>query len=120
MNDFINEVSAWSWDGVSIENIKARAERYKLSLEDLIDDAFVGGWPESVPELYRGFIRGRIDSGHRYYMEILACDQNGRALVMRGVANLFTDAEGYKVVETTTATALAWADSYRLQAATCP
>jgi len=55
-------------------------------------------------------------AGHRYYMQILACDQNQRALVMRGVVDLYTDGEGYSVVETSTAEAMAWADSYRVQA----
>jgi len=120
-------ISEWCWDGVSIDSIKGLATQYRLSLTDLVDDWFVGGWPHSVPEPYRGFIRGRTDrskadrtenrmAGHRYYMQILACDQNQRALVMRGVVDLYTDGEGYSVVETSTAEAMAWADSYRVQA----
>jgi len=130
MNDFESEVSAWCWDGVSIEAIKAHAAQYHMDLRDLVDDHFVGGWPSSVPESYQGFVHGRVDrseadrtenslAGHRYYMQILALDQNQRALVMRGVVDLYTDAEGYSVVETSAAEALAWADSYRMQAATC-
>ncbi|MHB2250820.1 hypothetical protein ACX64O_28685 (plasmid) [Pseudomonas fitomaticsae] len=125
MND---PLSKWCWDGASIESIKGLAAQYRLSLSDLVDDHFVGGWPSSVPKPYRGFIRGGVDrteadrtensmAGHSYYMQILACDQNQRALVMRGVVDLYTDAEGYNVVETSTAAALAWADSYRVQAA---
>lgn len=119
-------ISEWRWDGVTIDGIKAQATQYSLSLTDLVETWFVGGWPHSVPEPYRGFIRGRTDrsnadrtensmAGQRYYMLILACDQNQRALVMRGVVDLYTDGEGYSVVETSTAEALAWADSYRMQ-----
>lgn len=121
-------LSEWCWDGASIESIKGLAAQYDLSQSDLVDDHFVGGWPSSVPEPYRGFILGGVDrteadrtensmAGRSYYMQILACDQNQRALVMRGVVDLYTDAEGYNVVETSTAAALAWADSYRVQAA---
>lgn len=56
-------------------------------------------------------------AGRSFYMQILACDQNQRALVMRGMVNLYTDAEGYDVVETSIADALTWADNYRVQAA---
>lgn len=119
-------ISEWRWDGVTIDSIKAQATQYSLSLTDLVETWFVGGWPHSVPEPYRGLIRGRTDrskavrtensmAGNRYYMQILACDQNQRALVMRGVVDLYTDGEGYSVVETSTAEALAWADSYRMQ-----
>lgn len=127
MQNMDDPISEWCWDGVSIESIKGLAAQYSLSLQDLVDDHFPGGWPSSVPELYRGFIHGRVDrteadrtensmAGHSYYMQILACDLNQRALVMRGVVDLYTDAEGYNVVETSTAAALAWVDSYRRQA----
>lgn len=126
MNEPMSDISKWCWDGVSIESIKRHAAHYRLSLRDLVDDHFVGGWPDSVPEAYRGFICGRVersavtwavDKGYRYFMQILACDQNQRALVLRGVSEIHTDAEGYDVVETSCAAALAWVDSYRTQAA---
>ncbi|WP_144940724.1 hypothetical protein [Pseudomonas alabamensis] len=68
--------SEWCWDGASIESIKALAPQYRLSLSDLVDDHFVGGWPSSVPEPYRGD-RTEADrtengmAGRSYYMQIL-------------------------------------------------
>ncbi|KZN20731.1 MULTISPECIES: hypothetical protein [Pseudomonas] len=120
MNDDIYE---WRWDGVSIDSIALLAAQYKLSLLDLVDGFFCTGWPDSIPEGYRGLISGPITNdpskgenslaGLKSILRILAFDQDGKALIMKGVVDLYTDGEGYNVIETTAIEAMALADAYR-------
>lgn len=118
-----NEMYEWRWDGVTIEGIKAFAAKHNLSLLDLAEYYFCAGWPDSIPEDYQGLISGaKIDdpskgenslAGIKQLLRILAFDKDGKALVMRGVVDLYSDGEGYEVIETTAIEALVLADKYR-------
>ena len=118
-----DEIYEWCWDGVSIDSIALLATQYKLSLLDLVDSFFCTGWPDSIPEDYRGLISGPTTNdpskgenslaGLKSFQRILAFDQDGKALVMKGVVDLYTDGEGYNVIETTAIEAIALADEYR-------
>lgn len=118
-----DEIYEWHWDGVSTDSISLLATQYKLSLLDLVDGFFCTGWPDSIPEDYRGLISGPTTNdpskgenslaGLKSFLRILAFDQGGKALVMKGVVDLYTDGEGYNVIETTAIEAMALADAYR-------
>ncbi|ALN21877.1 hypothetical protein [Ectopseudomonas mendocina] len=122
-----DEIYAWKWDGVSIDSIKDFAAQWKLDTLDMVERYFFGGWEETVPAEYRGFIKGPIDedpskgenslAGHQHVMLILAIDSQGSALVQQGVIDRYTDAEGYSLVETTRDGAIGMADQYREAAA---
>lgn len=123
-----DDICDWQWDGASIEDIKAFPKQFGLTLLDLTEQYFSDGWPHSVPLEYQGLINGQIDrdtshgensmAGIKHYLRILACDQAGRAIVMKGVVDLYTDGEGYNLVEMSVEEALSLADEYRAESVT--
>ncbi|MBA1280402.1 hypothetical protein [Stutzerimonas stutzeri] len=114
-----DDIVEWRWDGSSIEGIKAHAAEFGLTLLDLVDVYFAGGWPDTVPADYLGYIAGKteVDSCSRpcikHYLTILACDANGQALVFAGLVDKYSGGEGFDVTEMTIAEAVALADEYR-------
>lgn len=121
------EFYAWKWDGVSIDSIKAFAADHKMETMHMVEDFFCDGWEETVPAEYRGLIKGAIGedasqgenslAGIQHVMQILAIDSQGSALVQQGAINLYTDGEGYSLVETTSDGAIGMANEYRAAAA---
>nr|WP_181718389.1 hypothetical protein [Pseudomonas monteilii]QFX76422.1 hypothetical protein [Pseudomonas monteilii] len=119
-----NLIEEWSWDGSSIDSIKRFAAELGIGLQKFVESFFCVGWPETVPEPYRGVIKGPISrdftqgenslAGHQNYTHILAIDLAGAALVMDITGCLYTDGETQTLVERPAADALAKVDEYRL------
>ncbi|QNV69464.1 hypothetical protein F7661_28560 (plasmid) [Pseudomonas sp. CFA] len=119
-----NLVEEWTWDGSSIEDIKRFAAELGIGLQKFVESFFCGGWPETVPEPYRGVVKGPISpdfaqienslAGYQNYTHILAIDFSGAALMMDTIGCLYTDGETQTLVECTAADALAKVDEYRL------
>lgn len=118
-----NLIDEWSWDGSSIEDIKRFAAKVEIRLQKIVESFFCGGWPETVPEPYRGVVKGPISrdfiqgenslAGHQNYTHILAIDLAGTALVMDITGCLYTDGETQTLVECPAADALAKVEEYR-------
>ncbi|MDU4254404.1 hypothetical protein [Pseudomonas sp.] len=118
-----DEIYEWLWDGKSIDGIKEFASERKLSLIDLVESYFPGGWQETVPNDLQGLIKGAVDErrsqgqygakGYQHLMQILAIDAQGEALVQAGVICIDTGAEGYELVETTKDGAIEMVEQYR-------
>lgn len=80
---------------------------------------FCQGWPDSVPEAYRGWIFGPVygkapdaPEGYKKMLHILAVDRDGKALTLQGACDNYLGADGYNVVVTTALNAMAMADEY--------
>lgn len=75
----------WKWDGQSVEAIQAHANQCGYAdAGDLLDwwPDMATDWALSVPEQHRGSVLGEINhSGNEHYVEIVAVDQQGKALV---------------------------------------
>lgn len=118
-----DEIYSWTWAGDSIEDIKAFATKHGMSVQDLVEDFFPSGWPETVPSEYQDSISGEISHNKSHgenslakvkqVMSILAIDRSDKALVKTGTIDLYLDAEGYSIKEVTKAEAIALAESYR-------
>lgn len=118
-----NLIEEWSWDGSSIECIKRFAAELGIGLQKIVESFFCCGWPETVPEPYRGVVKGRISrdfthrenslAGNENYTHILAIDLAGAAFVMDITRRLYTDGETQTLVERPAADALANVEEYR-------
>ncbi|RMN13969.1 hypothetical protein [Pseudomonas syringae group genomosp. 3] len=118
---WLNEaIVQWHWDGVSIDSIVGFAANHKMELFDFIETYFCEGWPDSVPENYRGWVFGPVygkrignPEGYKKMLHILAIDKDGKALTFQGACDVYLDADGYDVVVTTAQDAIALAKEYR-------
>ncbi|WP_139302250.1 hypothetical protein [Pseudomonas syringae] len=116
----LNEtIDQWIWDGVSIVDIENFAASLKLDLLDFVEQHFTEGWPNSVPEAYRGWIFGPVygkapdaPEGYKKMLHILAVDRDGKALTLQGACDNYLGADGYNVVVTTALNAMAMAEEY--------
>ncbi|MCD5997446.1 hypothetical protein KDX38_28330 [Pseudomonas sp. CDFA 602] len=116
----LNEtIDQWIWDGVSIVDMENFSASLKLDLFNLVEQYFPEGWPESVPEEYRGWVFGPVygkgddcPEGYKRMLHILAIDQAGKALTLQGACDLYQGADGYKIVVTTAPNAMAMAEEY--------
>lgn len=112
-------IDQWIWDGVTIVDIENFSTSLKLDLLDFVEQHFTEGWPESVPEEYRGWVFGPVfgkgngcPEGYKRMLHILAIDQAGKALTLQGACDLYQGADGYKIVLTTAPNAKALAEEY--------
>ncbi|QGT84805.1 hypothetical protein [Pseudomonas coronafaciens] len=112
-------IDQWIWDGESIVDIENFSASQKLCMLNLVEQHFSQGWPESVPEDYRGWVFGPVygkgddcPEGFKRMLHILAIDQAGKALTLQGVCDLYHGADGYKIVVTTAPNAMAMAEEY--------
>ncbi|KPW63191.1 hypothetical protein ALO80_200021 [Pseudomonas caricapapayae] len=116
----LNEtIDHWIWDGVSIVDIEKFSASENLCVLNLVEQFFVEGWPDSVPEAYRGWIFGPVygkasdaPEGYKKMLHILAVDQDGKALTLQGACDIYHGADGYNVVVTTALNAMAMAEEY--------
>lgn len=112
-------IDQWIWDGVSIVDIEKFSAGENLSVLTLVEQFFCQGWPDSVPEAYRGWIFGPVygkapdaPEGYKKMLHILAIDQDGKALTLQGACDIYRDADGYNVVVTTELNAMVMAEEY--------
>jgi hypothetical protein len=120
-----NAFLAWKWNGASIADIDARARSFGLTLDKLVEHypSKVQEFAATVPAEYRGRVQGATSGtlGHGenslakidYYVEILAIDQQGRALVEKFSVDTYTDAEASNVLVMSHQEALQLVDQYR-------
>lgn len=120
-----NAFLAWKWNGGSIADIDARARSFGLSLAKMVEQypGKVQEFAATVPEEYRGRVQGATSGqlGHgdnslakiEYSVEILAVDQQGKALVEKSSVDTYTDAEASNVLVMSHQEALQLVDQYR-------
>lgn len=62
-----NLIEEWSWDGSSIDGIKRFAAELGIGLQKFVESFFCDGWPETVPEPYRGVVKGGVSGNPRKF-----------------------------------------------------
>ncbi len=105
------QLATWKWDGKDVSAIVAKAPMHELFPDKKSE------WAISVPEEYRGVIRGAdLIKGDDYdscRIEILAIDTHGQALVLDGGENFQTHGEWSQVRFMPKDEAFALANQYR-------
>lgn len=105
------QLALWKWDGKNVSAIVAKAPMHELFPDKKSE------WAISVPEEYRGVIRGadqiKGDDYDSCHIEILAIDIHGQALVLDGGENFQSHGEWSQVRFMPKDEAFALANQYR-------
>lgn len=105
-----NAFLQWKWDGATIEDIQARGKAFGMTMTNMVESypEKIREWAATVPTEYQGRVRGASGddpsqgenslASIEYYAEILAFDQQGKALVEKSSVNSYTDADSTNVL----------------------
>lgn len=71
-----DQLEAFTWDGASIHDLLAVADKHGVPADWMFTEVFPYGWPETVPSDCQDMVKQEEDQ----YFNILAIDANGLAL----------------------------------------